>query len=124
VLDLDETLIHSTSRPIPSQGGSSWLGLTSIGRRNKGAGHMIEVVLGGKSTLYHVYKRPFVDFFLRTVSPLQLYHGNSPCSQRYLPPGLWLVYARYIHGLDAGICRPSYRLARRGCGDFDPPVLP
>lgn len=72
VLDLDETLIHSTSRPIPWQGssGSSLLSLGSFGQRNKGAGHMVEVVLGGRSTLYHVYKRPFVDFFLRTVRPL------------------------------------------------------
>lgn len=69
VLDLDETLIHSTSRPIYSSGpSSSFLGLGTLGRRNKGAGHMVEVVLGGRSTLYHVYKRPFVDFFLRTVS--------------------------------------------------------
>ena len=64
VLDLDETLIHSTSRPMPSHGGSGWFGLS----RKQSAGHMIEVVLGGRSTLYHVYKRPFVDFFLRTVS--------------------------------------------------------
>jgi len=69
VLDLDETLIHSTSRPIPYTGSSSsnLLGLGSWGK-NKGAGHTVEVVLGGRSTLYHVYKRPFVDFFLRTVS--------------------------------------------------------
>lgn len=69
VLDLDETLIHSTSRPIYSSGssGSGIFGLTSFGSRNKGAGHMVEVVLGGRSTLYHVYKRPFVDYFLRTV---------------------------------------------------------
>ena len=67
VLDLDETLIHSTSRPMQGHGtgGTGLLGLG--GRRNKGAGHMVEVVLGGRSTLYHVYKRPFVDFFLRKV---------------------------------------------------------
>jgi CTD nuclear envelope phosphatase 1 len=71
VLDLDETLIHSTSKPISSfsGGGSGLLGLGSFGRKNKGAGHMVEVVLGGRSTIYHVYKRPFVDFFLRTVRP-------------------------------------------------------
>ena len=67
VLDLDETLIHSTSRPIPWQGSSGLLSLGSFGQRNKGAGHMVEVVLGGRTTIYHVYKRPFVDFFLRTV---------------------------------------------------------
>lgn len=73
VLDLDETLIHSTSRPIPFQGsGSGILSLGSFGRRNQGAGHMVEVVLGGRSTLYHVYKRPFVDFFLRTVRQFQI----------------------------------------------------
>lgn len=33
---------------------------------------MVEVVLGGRSTLYHVYKRPFVDFFLRTVRPSRI----------------------------------------------------
>jgi CTD nuclear envelope phosphatase 1 len=67
VLDLDETLIHSTSRPMQGHGtgGTGLLGLG--GRRNKGAGHMVEVVLGGRSTLYHVYKRPFVDYFLRKV---------------------------------------------------------
>lgn len=69
VLDLDETLIHSTSRPIFSSGsgGSGLLGLGGFGKRNKGAGHVVEVVLGGRSTLYHVYKRPFVDYFLRKV---------------------------------------------------------
>lgn len=71
VLDLDETLIHSTSRPMFSQAsnGSGLLSLGSFGRSNKGAGHVVEVALGGRSTLYHVYKRPFVDFFLRTVRP-------------------------------------------------------
>lgn len=72
VLDLDETLIHSTSRPFPFQAsGSGILSLGSFGRRNQPAGHMVEVVLGGRSTLYHVYKRPFVDFFLRTVRQFQ-----------------------------------------------------
>jgi CTD nuclear envelope phosphatase 1 len=70
VLDLDETLIHSTSRPNPSlaSSGSGFFGLGSIGRGNKSPGHTVEVILGGKHTQYHVYKRPFADFFLRTVS--------------------------------------------------------
>ena len=63
VLDLDETLIHSTSKPLSHSSGS--FGLLGFGRRNKG--HTVEVVLGGRSTLYHVYKRPFVDYFLRKV---------------------------------------------------------
>jgi hypothetical protein len=60
VLDLDETLIHSTSRPLPAPGISGLFGA----RRTA---HTVEVVMGGRSTLYHVYKRPFVDFFLRKV---------------------------------------------------------
>ena len=112
VLDLDETLIHSTSRPIPfHSSGSSLLSLGSFGRRNKGAGHMVEVVLGGRSTLYHVYKRPFVDFFLRTVCPLfPLTFSNLP----FISPGIKLVYTRYIHRIHARICRSRHRLARRG----------
>jgi CTD nuclear envelope phosphatase 1 len=70
VLDLDETLIHSTSRPNPSlaTSGSGFFGLGLMGRGNKSPGHTVEVILGGKRTQYHVYKRPFADFFLRTVS--------------------------------------------------------
>lgn len=64
VLDLDETLIHSTTRPISTASNS---GLFGFGARKGGPGHVVEVMLGGRSTLYHVYKRPFVDFFLRTV---------------------------------------------------------
>lgn len=68
VLDLDETLIHSTSRPMyHASSGSGILNRLGFGRRDKGTGHTVEVVLGGRSTLYHVYKRPFVDYFLRKV---------------------------------------------------------
>lgn len=71
VLDLDETLIHSTSRPFhyPDSKRSGLLGLIGSGKKNKGASHMVEVVLGGRRTCYHVYKRPFVDYFLRKVGP-------------------------------------------------------
>jgi hypothetical protein len=41
-------------------------GLLGSNARVRG-GHMVEVVLGGRSTLYTVYKRPFVDYFLRKV---------------------------------------------------------
>lgn len=96
VLDLDETLIHSTSRS-PTWGvlrstntrahdpkgagvdtGSSLLGfgnlsllslgLGSAGRPGRVRPHMVEVVIGGRSVIYHVYKRPWVDYFLRKVS--------------------------------------------------------
>lgn len=75
VLDLDETLIHSTSRPIFATGsGGGLLGLGGFGKSNKGAGHTVEVVMGGRSTVYHVYKRPFVDYFLRKVCLLSYSH--------------------------------------------------
>jgi CTD nuclear envelope phosphatase 1 len=60
VLDLDETLIHSTSRPLPAPGIRGLFG-------TRRTAHTVEVVMGGRSTLYHVYKRPFVDYFLRKV---------------------------------------------------------
>ncbi|KAF9353384.1 Nuclear envelope morphology protein 1, partial [Mortierella sp. NVP85] len=50
VLDLDETLIHATSRGSRSQG------------------YMVEVLADGHSCLYYVYKRPHVDYFLQKVS--------------------------------------------------------
>lgn len=55
VLDLDETLIHSLSRY-----NSSTL--------NKTKGRSIEVkVMGNLPTLYHIYKRPYVEEFLSVV---------------------------------------------------------
>ena len=109
VLDLDETLIHSTSRPIPWQGssGSGLLSLGSFGQRNKGAGHMVEVVMGGRSTLYHVYKRPFVDFFLRTV---RLYFSKLVQFANWLNLilGFGLVHSRYLYCVNAGICGSSH----------------
>ncbi|KAF9990229.1 Nuclear envelope morphology protein 1 [Mortierella antarctica] len=50
VLDLDETLIHSTSRGSRSQG------------------YMVEVLVERHACLYYVYKRPHVDYFLKKVS--------------------------------------------------------
>lgn len=49
VLDLDETLVHSTS-----QGA-------------RGHDHVVEVVLDGHLCVYYVHKRPHVDFFLEKV---------------------------------------------------------
>ncbi|EAU84745.2 NLI interacting factor-like phosphatase [Coprinopsis cinerea okayama7 len=102
VLDLDETLIHSTSRPMPSQGGWGF-----IGRGNKPAGRMVEVVLNGKSTLYHVYKRPFVDFFLRTVSGWYTLVIFTASMQEYADP--------VIDWLDAGTGILSNRFFRDSC---------
>ncbi len=75
ILDLDETLIHSTSRPLSyaASAGGGLLGLSFGGllggRKFRKEGHTVEVVLHGRSTTYHVYKRPFVDHFLKKVSP-------------------------------------------------------
>jgi len=69
VLDLDETLIHSTSRPTThGRGRNVPKGLKTT---------MVEVVLDGRSTMYTVYKRPWVDFFLRKVSEL-IFSSLSP----------------------------------------------
>ncbi len=50
ILDLDETLIHSTSK------GS------------RASDFMVEVMIDRHPFLYYVYKRPHADYFLRTVS--------------------------------------------------------
>jgi CTD nuclear envelope phosphatase 1 len=73
ILDLDETLIHSTSRPLSyaASAGGGLLGLSFGGllggRGKRREGHTVEVVIGGRSTTYHVYKRPYVDHFLKKV---------------------------------------------------------
>ncbi|EMD40843.1 hypothetical protein CERSUDRAFT_149311 [Gelatoporia subvermispora B] len=108
VLDLDETLIHSSSRPISSasSSGSGMLGLAGFGRRNKGAGHVVEVVLGGKSTMYHVYKRPFADYFLRQVSKWYTLVIFTASMKEYADPVIdWLDAGRGI--LDRRFFRES-----------------
>lgn len=103
VLDLDETLIHSTSKPICHS--SSGSGLLGFGPRNKG--HTVEVVLGGRSTLYHVYKRPFVDYFLRKVSTWYTLVVFTASMQEYADP--------VIDWLDAGRGILARRLFRESC---------
>ena len=49
-LDLDETLVHSTSRS------------------SSDCDYFIEVLVDRSSCLYYVFKRPFVDQFLETVN--------------------------------------------------------
>ena len=112
VLDLDETLIHSTSRPLNTfvSGGSGFFGLGSFSGRNKGASHMVEVVLEGRTTLYHVYKRPFVDFFLRTVCLGPFFLHDIPAEET--DTGFGMVHARYIYRIYARVCGPSNRLVR------------
>jgi CTD nuclear envelope phosphatase 1 len=111
VLDLDETLIHSTSRPLfaSGSGGSGLLGLGGFGKRNKGAGHVVEVVLGGRSTLYHVYKRPFVDYFLRKVCWFATAQVISLINDAL---GLGMVHTGHIYCIYARVRGPCNRLAR------------
>jgi len=68
---------------------------------------MVEVVLNGKSTLYHVYKRPFADFFLRTVSGWYTLVIFTASMQEYADP--------VIDWLDAGTGILTHRLFRDSC---------
>jgi CTD nuclear envelope phosphatase 1 len=110
ILDLDETLIHSTSRPIgSSHAGGGMLGIGSglFGRRGRREGHTVEVVLNGRSTTYHVYKRPYVDFFLKKVASwytLVIYTASMP---EYADP--------VIDWLDNGRGLFAKRLYRESC---------
>ncbi|ODN81659.1 hypothetical protein L202_02058 [Cryptococcus amylolentus CBS 6039] len=117
ILDLDETLIHSTSRPLNYPGGSSGgggiLGLSlggvlGIGAKGRGReGHTVEVVVNGRSTMYHVYKRPYVDHFLRKVAAwytLVIYTASMP---EYADP--------VIDWLDGGRNLFAKKLYRESC---------
>jgi len=101
VLDLDETLIHSTSRPLPAAGIRGLFGA------RRGASHTVEVVMGGRSTLYHVYKRPFVDYFLRKVSAWYTLVIFTASMQEYADP--------VIDWLDAGQGILRRRFFRESC---------
>ncbi|KZT38358.1 hypothetical protein SISSUDRAFT_986316, partial [Sistotremastrum suecicum HHB10207 ss-3] len=64
-------------------------------------------VLGGHVTLYHVYKRPFVDYFLRKVSGWYTVVIFTASMQEYADP--------VIDWLDAGRGILSRRLFRESC---------
>ncbi|OCF33525.1 nuclear envelope-endoplasmic reticulum network protein [Kwoniella heveanensis BCC8398] len=112
ILDLDETLIHSTSRPLSgsSSGGGGILGLSLgglVGRGKGREGHAVEVVLNGRSTMYHVYKRPYVDHFLKKVASwytLVIFTASMP---EYADP--------VIDWLDAGRNLFARKLYRDSC---------
>lgn len=124
VLDLDETLIHSTSRSpshyASAAGGrtttSGFLGLETAGaflglRANDNPRrirpHMVEVVLDGRSVLYHVYKRPWTDYFLRKVASWYTVVVFTASVQEYADP--------VIDWLDQGRGLISARLFRESC---------
>lgn len=118
VLDLDETLIHSTSRS-PTWGaltdkskgraavttGGGLLGLEGLGGIMGLQGqvgvrpHQVEVVLDGRSIIYHVYKRPHVDHFLRKVAAWYHVVIFTASVQEYADPVIdWLDQGRGLVG--------------------------
>lgn len=117
VLDLDETLIHSTSRnptwsALAEKGrnasistGGSLLGMEGLGgvlglRGQVGVRpHQVEVVLDGRSIVYHVYKRPHVDYFLRKVASWYHVVVFTASVQEYADPVIdWLDQGRGLIG--------------------------
>lgn len=126
VLDLDETLIHSTSRSptwsaladrsksrVAVTTGSSLLGFDGLGgvlglRGQVGVRpHQVEVVLDGRSLIYHVYKRPHVETFLRKVAAWYHVVVFTASVQEYADP--------VIDWLDQGRGLISGRLYREAC---------
>ncbi|POW17797.1 hypothetical protein PSHT_06237 [Puccinia striiformis] len=96
VLDLDETLIHSTSR----LGGIGGVGSSWSNQSNSYTGlkvRVVEVVLDGRIVVYHVYKRPWVDFFLKTVSTWYTVVIFTASMREYADPVIdWLDQGRGI----------------------------
>jgi Dullard-like phosphatase family protein len=110
VLDLDETLIHSTSRMNYASGAvtSSVDGRSTWNANTSGLKvRVVEVVLDGRSVIYHVYKRPWVDFFLRKVSSWYTVVIFTASLQEYADP--------VIDWLDQGSGMISSRLFRESC---------
>lgn len=108
VLDLDETLIHSTSRPTSGRNGRRPVpkGLKTT---------MVEVVLDGRSTMYTVYKRPWVDFFLRKVSSWYTVIIFTASLPEYADPVIdWLDGGDGRGGLIGGRLFRSHCLAKNG----------
>ncbi|CAG8653705.1 38273_t:CDS:2 [Gigaspora margarita] len=89
ILDLDETLIHSTSRGLRADA------------------HMIEVMVDNHACLYYVHKRPHVDHFLKKVSEwykVVIFTASMP---EYADP--------VIDWLDPNKNLISYRFFRQSC---------
>lgn len=110
VLDLDETLIHSTSRMSYASNAvtSSVDGRPTYNANTSGLKvRVVEVVLDGRSVIYHVYKRPWVDFFLRKVSSWYTVVIFTASLQEYADP--------VIDWLDQGRGMISTRLFRESC---------
>lgn len=130
VLDLDETLIHSVARSANREGPQSSFGLNSalgMPRRmfssglatlglgpNQASGlsslagtTSVEVVLGGRSVVYTVHKRPGVDAFLAQVAEWYSVVVFTASVREYADP--------VIDWLDAGRGLFQGRLFRESC---------
>lgn len=96
VLDLDETLVHSTCR---SSGDCDFL---------------VEVLIDRSSCLYYIFKRPHVDNFLKTVA--EWYHLviYTASLREYADP--------VVNWLDAGRGLFKKRLFRPACVETAPGV--
>lgn len=123
VLDLDETLIHSTVRPTargflgpPGVGGgdSSIVSLLGLGMRSSGPLassrlqlRQVEVLINGRNIIYQVYKRPWVDYFLKKVAAWYQVVIFTASVKEYADP--------VIDWLDGGQGLISGRLFRESC---------
>lgn len=135
VLDLDETLIHSTLRATPvwymlgrsydrgkgrdpelpgSRSSSNFLNLLGLGMRGEGGNThsklqptMIEVQINGRSVMYQVYKRPWADYFLKKVASWYQVVIFTASVQEYADP--------VIDWLDGGRGLISRRYFRESC---------
>ncbi|PWN94689.1 NLI interacting factor, partial [Tilletiopsis washingtonensis] len=61
--------------------------------------HQVEVLLDGRSVIYHVYKRPYVDYFLRKVASWYHVVIFTASVQEYADPVIdWLDQGRGLIG--------------------------
>ncbi|CAO3614763.1 unnamed protein product [Cunninghamella blakesleeana] len=99
VLDLDETLVHSVC--LGSEDANSITVSPSIKRKQ------IEVQNEKQSFLYEVYKRPHVDFFLKTISQWYKVVIFTASMSEYADP--------VIDWLDQDQTMVSHRYFRQSC---------
>eukprot|EP00668_Euglena_longa_P015365 GGOE01019439.1.p1 GENE.GGOE01019439.1~~GGOE01019439.1.p1 ORF type:complete len:284 (-),score=43.54 GGOE01019439.1:363-1214(-) len=92
VLDLDETLVHSSFEPIP-------------------ADHVIPIVVEGSKQMVYVKVRPFAKEFLDRVSMLFEVVLLTASREVYAGP--------VMDALDKGGCRIHHRLFRDSCANLN-----
>lgn len=123
VLDLDETLIHSTLSPTPGWGlfhaqnqfsvrlTNGLLNILGLGSTIPPHARLqlrtIEVRIDGRRVCYQVYKRPWVDYFLRKVAAWYQVVIFTASMKEYADP--------VIDWLDGGEGLISGRLFRESC---------